>query len=297
VLCLARLGPSLNIHDETGWKIDTTRAAAALNSWLELIRSSKEGPTAHTLLEFLQNPFLDIAACIGKPAEHCVGLLAQLEDILIASQAKSGWETFYMAIERANAYASSYGGAPNENLLKLLQFIRARHYAWQGLNLQCSSAYDLLQQDLQVTGMKDALNQDAAGKQLLEIVDTFDLRSSRYERVAMRLPEWIGLVRSVLEGASYEESGKEAKAKLSILPLSSTRFRSFDAVVMVGCDEQQLPAFSEPPLFFSDTLNRFLKTSTRNAQFIQQPAIFHSCSYLVLAWTCSGKVKAKPGNH
>ena len=32
---LARLGPALNIRDETGWKIDTTRAAAAINSWLE----------------------------------------------------------------------------------------------------------------------------------------------------------------------------------------------------------------------------------------------------------------------
>ena len=78
---LARLGPALNIRDETGWKIDTTRAAAAINSWLELIRAPKEGPTASALLEFLQNPYLDIAACLEMPPELCIGLVAQLEDI------------------------------------------------------------------------------------------------------------------------------------------------------------------------------------------------------------------------
>ena len=245
---LARLGPALNIRDETGWKIDTTRAAAATNSWLELIRAPKEGPTASALLEFLQNPYLDIAACIQMPSEVCIGLVAQLEDILITSQAKSGWETFYMAIERANAYAANHGAAPNEALLKLLQFVRERHHVWQELSLNCSNAYALLQSNLQDTGMGETLEKDAAGKQLLEVINTFDLRSSEYQSVAMRLPEWIGLIKSALEEASYEEAGKEAQANLSILPLSSTRLRQFDAVVVVGCDEQQLPAFSEPPL-------------------------------------------------
>ena len=285
---LARLGPNLNIHDETGWKIDTTRAAASLNSWLELIRSPKEGPSAHVLIEFLQNPFLDIATCIEKPPEYCLGLVSELEDILIASQAKSGWETFYMAIEKANAYARSLGASPNDSLLKLLQFIRARHHAWQELHLKCSSAYALLQQNLLDTGMHPALEKDAAGKQLLEVMKSFDVHANNLQDVAMRLPEWIGLVRSVLEDATYEESGKEAQAKLSILPFSSVRFRNFDAVVFVGCDEQHLPTYSEPPLFFSDTINRLLKTSTRNAQFVQQARDFSqllmSCPQVDLLW-------------
>jgi len=290
---LARLGPDVNIRDETGWKIDTTRAAAAINSWLELIRAPKEGPTATALLEFLQNPYLDIASCIEKPPEVCIGLVAQLEDILIASQAKSGWETFFMAIERANDYASNHASTPNESLLKLLQFVRERHYVWQELHLNCSNAYALLQNNLHDTGMSQSLEKDAAGKQLLEVIHAFDLRSSDYQSVAMRLPEWISLIKSVLEDASYEESGKEAQANLSILPLSSTRLRQFDAIVVVGCDEQQLPAFSEPPLFFSDALNRLLKTSTMNAQYVQQARDFSqlliSCPSVDLLWQSKSK--------
>ena len=65
---LARLGTGLAIEDETGWKISTTRAAAALHAWLELIRSPKAGPTVSTLLEFLKNPFIDLA-CVLQTTE------------------------------------------------------------------------------------------------------------------------------------------------------------------------------------------------------------------------------------
>jgi ATP-dependent helicase/nuclease subunit B len=290
---LARLGPALNIRDETGWKLDTTRAAAALNSWLELIRAPKEGPTASVLLEFLQNPFLDIPACIQKTPEVCIGLVAQLEDILIASQARSGWETFYMAVERANDYAANHDSVPNEALLKLLQFVRERHHAWQSLSLNCANAYALLERNLQDMGMAQALEKDAAGQQLLEVMHAFDLQGTDYQSVGMRLPEWISLMKSVMEEASYEEAGKETQANLSILPLSATRFRVFDAVVMVGCDEQQLPAFAEPPLFFSDALNRLLKASTINAQYVQQARDFSqlltSCASVDLLWQSKSK--------
>jgi ATP-dependent helicase/nuclease subunit B len=290
---LSRFGPSLRIRDETGWKLSTTRAAASLNSWLELIRSPKEGPSASTLLEFLQNPFFDISYTLQKSAEACVRLIAQLEDILIASQAKSGWETFRMAIERANAYSSSSASVPHESLLGLLTLLQRHHVQWLELKLDCENAYALLNANLQEMGMAQQLEKDSAGKQLLEVLRTFDLGTGTYRQVAMRLPEWLSLLKTVIEEASYQEEGQQAEATLSILPLSSTRLREFDAVVLVGCDEQQLPAFSEPPLFFSDTLNRLLKASTVTAQYIQQARdlsqLLISCSQVDLLWQSKSK--------
>jgi ATP-dependent helicase/nuclease subunit B len=139
---LARLGPSLKIQDETGWKLSTTRAAAALNSWLELLRAPSEGPSAADLLEFLQNPFLDLGKCLNsnstRDAESLNGLVAQLEDILIASQAKSGWETFHMATEGSVAHGSA---VPNPLLLELLQSIRGRLNRWRGIKINCALAH------------------------------------------------------------------------------------------------------------------------------------------------------------
>jgi ATP-dependent helicase/nuclease subunit B len=290
---LSRLGSSLRIRDETGWKLSTTRAAAALDSWLQLIRAPKEGPSANVLLEFLQNPFFDLALSLDKSPQVCIGLIAQLEDILIASQAKSGWETFRAAIERANAYAASNGGAPNAHLLALIDFVQNRHRAWQYTSVDCLSAYKHLQKNLQETGMAARLQSDSAGEQLLKVIESFDLNASAYQEVKMRLPEWLSLLKTVIEEASYEEVGMQAAATLSILPLSSTRLRQFDAVILVGCDEQQLPAFAEPPLFFSDTLNRYLKSSTIAAQYIQQARdlsqLLISCQQVDLLWQSKSK--------
>ena len=290
---LSRLGDSLRIRDETGWKLSTTRAAAAFDSLLELIRAPKEGPSASILLEFLQNPYFDLAHSLQKTPEVCLGLLARLEDILVASQAKSGWETFMAAIEHANGYAATHGGSPNEQLIELIQFVKRLHSQWQKSLLECADAYGQLQANLQETGMLQRLEKDAAGKQLLEVLKRFDLSNGAYQDLKMRLPEWLSLLKTVIEEASYEEAGKEAPATLSILPLSSTRLREFDAVVVVGCDEQQLPAFSEPPLFFSDALNRYLKSSTIAAQYVQQARdlsqLLVSCKNVDLIWQSKSK--------
>ena len=291
---LARLGPALNISDETGWKLSTTRAAAALNSWLELIRSPKEGPSVKVLLEFLQNPFLDVEKILKREKDFCIGLIAELEDILVASKAESGWKTFYLAIERAQQHATKTASAiPSSALLELLQFIRERHHEWSTLKVSCNKAYGLLQANLQATGMALSLEKDSAGKQLLEVLKSFDLHRPDHQLTAMRLSEWLSLIKTVVEGASYQEEGGDAKANLSILPLSSTRLREFDAVVVVGCDEQQLPAYSEPPLFFSDALNQLLKTSTIEMQFVQQARdlsqLLVSCSQVDLLWQSKSK--------
>lgn len=290
---LARLGPSLKIQDETGWKLSTTRAAAALNSWLELLRAPPEGPSAADLLEFLQNPFLDLGNCLNpnstRDAESLNGLVAQLEDILIASQAKSGWETFHMAIEGSVTHSSA---APNPLLLELLQSIRGRLNRWRGIKINCALAHQYLMDDLIQMGMTQGLETDSAGKQLLELLETFDF-DVEHQQITMRLNEWLSLLKTVIEESSYEEKGASPAATLSILPLSSTRLREFESVVMVGCDEQQLPAFSEPPLFFSDTLNRLLGGSSIEAQFIQQARdlsqLLISFSSVDLLWQSKSK--------
>ena len=286
---LARLGPALNIRDETGWKLSTTRAAAALNSWLELIRSPKDGPSAKVLLEFLQNPFIDLGKILQRDAAGCIGLIAELEDILVASKAESGWKTFHLAIEGAQESAEkAMSRMPSAALLELVQFVRERHHEWLTLKVDCKKAYALLQKNLVATGLEQGLEQDSAGKQLLEVLKTFDLSKTQYQAVPIRLSEWLSLLKTVIEQASYQEAGKEAQATLSILPLSSTRMRDFDAVVVVGCDEQQLPAYSEPPLFFSDSLNQLFKASTIAMQFVQQARdlsqLLVACANVDLLW-------------
>ena len=286
---LARFGPALAIRDETGWKLSTTRAAAALHSWLSLIRAPKEGPSAADLLEFLQNPFVDIPAILGKDPQACNGLIAELEDRLIASQAHSGWESFYIAMEGVR-YGNVFRQAPaNPLLLELLQIVRGRAVQWRSKNVDVSQAYEQLQGDITAFGMAATLAADSAGKQLLDVLLTLELPlQPNTKPIQLRLSEWISLLSSAIEEASYQEGSKQAQANLSILPLSATRLREFDAVIVVGCDENQLPAFSEPPLFFSEALNRLLHGSTIEHEFKQQARdlsqLLVSCPAVDLLW-------------
>ncbi len=287
---LARFGRALAIRDETGWKLSTTRAAAALHSWLSLIRAPKEGPSAADLLEFLQNPFVDISAILGKDPQDCNGLIAELEDRLIASQAHSGWESFYIAMEGVR-YGNVFRQAPaNPLLLELLQRVRGRAVQWRSKNVDVRQAYQQLQGDIAAFGMATTLAADSAGKQLLDVLLTLEmpLQTSATKPIQLRLSEWISLLSSAIEEASYQEDSKQAQANLSILPLSSTRLREFDAVIVVGCDENLLPAFSEPPLFFSEALNRLLHGSTIENEFKQQARdlsqLLVSCPAVDLLW-------------
>jgi ATP-dependent helicase/nuclease subunit B len=287
---LARFGSALAIRDETGWKLSTTRAAAAVHSWLSLIRAPKEGPSAADLLEFLQNPFVDIPAILGKDPQNCNGLIAELEDRLIAAQAHSGWESFYIAMEGVR-YGTVFRQAPaNPLLLELLQFVRGRAVQWRSKNVDVREAYQQLQGDITAFGMARTLAEDSAGKQLLDVLLTLEMpiQPSAIKSIQLRLSEWINLLSSAIEEASYQEQSKQAQANLSILPLSSTRLREFDAVIMVGCDENQLPAFSEPPLFFSEALNRLLHGSTIEHEFKQQARdlsqLLVSCPAVDLLW-------------
>ncbi|NCY04325.1 MAG: hypothetical protein EBX46_01760, partial [Burkholderiaceae bacterium] len=142
---LARFGSGLSIEDETGWKLSTTRAAAALHAWLELLRSPPQGPSANTLLEFLKNPFLDISQLLETTPNEIAVLISELEGMLLIKQARASWVSFYLAIE---------AGASSEydpRLHRLLQSIRERVSLWQGRemqNLLCARALEQLQDDL-----------------------------------------------------------------------------------------------------------------------------------------------------
>ena len=246
---LARLGTGLAIEDETGWKISTTRAAAALHAWLELIRSPKAGPTASTLLEFLKNPFIDLACVLQTTESATQSLVGELENILQLKQARASWVSFYLAVEA--------GASPefDARLPILLQKIRERVEYWQQAGLQnplCANALKQLLNDLQFFGMQQQFEQDAAGVQLLAMLQNLGMQQNKLGALRMPLNEWIILLKTVMEEEVYRERGGEARARVTIMPLSATRFRQFDAVVMVGCDERQLPSYAEQPLFFSE---------------------------------------------
>ncbi len=286
---LARLGPGLSIDDETGWKLSTTRAAAALHAWLELLRCPPQGPSAITLLEFLKNPFLNLSGLLNATPEEIGLLISELESMLLLKQARASWVSFYLAIE---------AGASSEfdpRLHHLLQSIRERVSIWQNpkmQNLPSARALAQLRDDLSYFGMRQQFEDDAAGLQLLAMLDKLGLEQAQLPTLRMPLAEWIIFLKTRMEEEVYREQGSDASARVTILPLSATRLRRFDAVVMVGCDERQLPSYGETPLFFSESLSQTLGGTDIARQYRQQARdlsqLFASYSYIDLLWLSEG---------
>jgi ATP-dependent helicase/nuclease subunit B len=89
---------------------------------------------------------------------------------------------------------------------------------------------EFLESDLKELGMFDALTKDVAGQQLLQSLQPMQL----LKEYSLKQSEWLTLLSSMFEDASYIESNPRAKASVTILPLSAM-LGSWLVVMMVSC--------------------------------------------------------------
>ena len=253
---LARFGDGLSVHDETGWKLSTTRAAASVMSWMDVVRHPA-GPSSVELIDFLKNPYIDWST-FGITHDQASDCLTFLEQRLIEADVRGTWSGFILALDSDNDETNT--------LVSIIRKLKNQSNRWQAASNSCLAWLDLLEQDLIDLGMSSSLSQDIAGQQLLASLSP--MRLLRHH--PMKQVEWLSLLSSMLEDASYIESNPRQSASVTILPLSATRLRRFDAWVMVGCDDTQLPSLSDSPMFLSAQLKKLLGCKTQEAEFIQQ---------------------------
>lgn len=253
---LARFGDGLSVHDETGWKLSTTRAAASVMSWMDVVHHPA-GPSSVELIDFLKNPYIDWST-FGITHDQASDCLTFLEQRLIEGDVRGTWSGFILALDSDNDETNT--------LVSIIRKLKNQSNRWQAASNSCLAWLDLLEQDLIDLGMSAALAQDIAGQQLLASLSP--MRLLRHH--PMKQVEWLSLLSSMLEDASYIESNPRQSASVTILPLSATRLRRFDAWVMVGCDDTQLPSLSDSPMFLSAQLKKLLGCKTQEAEFIQQ---------------------------
>jgi ATP-dependent helicase/nuclease subunit B len=253
---LARFGDGLSVHDETGWKLSTTRAAASVMSWMDVVRHPA-GPSSVELMDFLKNPYIDWSV-FGIEHDQVSDCLTFLEQRLIQADVRGSWSGFILALDSDHDETNS--------LINIIRKLKKQSHRWQSASNSCLAWLDLLEQDLVDVGMSGALAKDIAGQQLLTCLSPMKLLHHH----PMKQVEWLSLLSSMFEDASYIESNPRQNVSVTILPLSATRLRRFDAWVMVGCDDTQLPSLSDSPMFLSAQLRKLLGCKTQEAEFIQQ---------------------------
>jgi len=216
------------LHDETGWKLSTTRAAAQLMS---LLKAARPNATTDAVLDWLKSGTRWSMPNDGALAQfeadcrrHQRVRVAGLLPEALAEPARSLW-------------------ADVSSLLTAL---------YTSGSLPLAAWLQRIAQALQAAGTWPALQADDAGRQVLAQlhVDHAEGGSSAWAQrlgATMNHHEFIGWADSVLEQASFLPTGDSSRpADVIITPLARAMLRPFGAVVCPGADARRLGASAAP---------------------------------------------------
>lgn len=251
------------VTDETGWKLSTTRAAASVAAWFDLV-ASRAGTAP--LLDLLKSPFV-LAGLADKPA-----LVLEAELALRASNAAGGWDTVRTALRAAPA-----AQAVAAQWQQLAQRFGGRKSLTDWVQLTDAMLREL--------DMRAALEADAAGMQVVRMLDRLAAESARVAPL-FSFSEWRALVGLQMEATPFVAPAVDDRVLM--LPLAATRLRSFDAVLMVGADAEHLPSAQNETLFFANAVRRELGLPTRESRQRQQlrdfTGLLQANPIVVLSW-------------
>ncbi len=251
------------VADETGWKLSTTRAAAVLASWLDLVASNGR-PQA--LLDFIKSPFL-----FEDPEVEATQRLA-IEQALQSGALPANWFDVKACVAEL----------PETRRLIDIMAREAERFSgrktvadWATLTL---NTFDAL-------GMLAAMQQDVAGSQVVAMIDTLSAECAAIENV-FSLTEWRALLNLQLEQAEFVAPRVDQRVRM--VPLNGVPLREFDAAIIIGADAAHLPSPPADTLFFANSVRRELGLATREARARQQlrdfACLLLSCPQVVVSW-------------
>jgi len=251
------------VADETGWKLSTTRAATALHAWIELVASRGD---PERLLDFLKSPFV-IHPALADPTQRNA-----LETALVGAGVSAGWDTLIHAL----------AAQPQARALVEAIAREATRYAARkpvvGWVDATRTAFDAL-------GSADAIAQDKAGAQVMEMLSTLARDCERLEH-PFSLSEWRVLLDMQMEQTVFVAPSDDRR--VVVVPLNGSMLRAFDAAIVVGADAEHLPSRPAEVLFFANAVRRELGLDTRESRQRQQLREFASlllgCPRVVLSW-------------
>lgn len=214
-------------HDETGWKLSTTRAAAALMSAL---RACAHDAGSDQVLEWLKS---------GADGD---ALAVQSLEARLRREGLRDWSAWCALIARSEK-------PQDVAMLPFTEAIEARR-APMTRSRPLAEWLGALRELLEASEQWEPLSEDMAGGKVIAALwldagahgDDEEFPGGRHT-----LAEFTAWVRDVLEDASFVPPAGDQAPKVIVLPLYQLLGRAFGAVVIPGCDDRRLPASPEPP--------------------------------------------------
>ena len=237
------------VADETGWTFATLSVSTVLDRWLTALQSDFYH---RDLLDLLKSPFIfaDMTASERKSAVY------QLEQLLRKQGVVAGLEKFIALAEHEVVL--------HQPLARLRQ---AAVLLEQNKNKTLADWLSALRESLDLLGIVAGLQQDDAGQQLLRALATWQ-QELQSDEGRYRFSEWRRWLAQQLDTQTYCDSGIDSPVRFT--HLAATRWRAFDAVLLLGCDADHLPSAADGGRWFNDAVRGALNLPTRSTHAVRQ---------------------------
>ena len=236
------------VCDETGWTFSTLAVSTVLMRWLDALQSDFY---YQDLLDLFKSPFIfaDQEASARKQAVY------QLEQLV----RKHG------VVSHLDAFLDLAHGE-NEVQVALVRLRQAAETLRKNTDT-LSGWLRALDNSLSILGVLQGLAADVAGAQLLQALQTWQQElvadSTRFSRA-----EWRRWLTQQLDAHTFRDSSIDSSVLLT--HLAATRWRSFDAALLLGSDAAHLPSTDNGSMWFNDAVRSTLGLPTREVHLAQQ---------------------------
>jgi ATP-dependent helicase/nuclease subunit B len=239
------------VADETGWTFATLSVSTVLDRWLTALQSDFYH---HDLLDLLKSPFIfaDMTAGERKSAVY------ELEQLLRKQGVVSGLEKFIALVP--------YEVALHVPLARLRQ---AAALLDQSKKRTLTEWLAALHESLEVLSIVKGLQHDDAGQQLLGALQTWQQELAN-DAGRYAFHEWRRWLAQQLDVQTYRDSSIDSSVRFT--HLAATRWRNFDAVLLLGCDADHLPSAGDGGRWFNDAVRSVLNLPTRATHATRQRA-------------------------
>lgn len=263
------------VADETGWKLSTTRAAAALAAWFEVVATKAD---TMALLDLLKSPYLDFdftaaeIATNSKVALDKADHIMEIELALRRANVLGGWDAVLAALNKL----------PTErNWIATLARHAGKFTARKNLKEWTAVSLQLMAE----LGMQAAMQSESAGNQIMQMLQALS-GDCQHMDASFSFAEWRAFINLQLESAPFIVSRPDKRVVM--LPLNGAHLRSFDAVFLVGADATHLPSRAKEVLFFTNAVRRecgLITIEERQRQQLRDFAeVLLSNPEVVLSW-------------
>jgi len=239
----------VQVQDETGWILSTMAVSTVLMRWLDALQSDFY---YQDMLDLLKSPYM----FADQPASERKQMVYQLEQLLRKHGAVAHLDVFF---ELAQNEAPELGSL----LARLRQAVDELGKKSNTINGWLLA----LERSLNILGVYAGLAADAAGEKLLQAVHTWQQElaadTTRFSRAEWR--HWLALQ---LDALTWRDTGIDSP--VLITHLAATRWRKFDAVLLLGCDASHLPSADKAAVWFNDTVRDTLGLPLRAVYRAQQ---------------------------